>query len=125
MLTVVRDTITQHAAIAAARVHRASRTRSSFEPIIIEITGNDQLATTLSRQATDYARWALFTANHGWQVLHDVLLDALTARPGGRAGTGASGSRSAPMCARACCSRSCRCCSPSPASRRSASSDAR
>ena len=54
----------------------------SFEPISSEITGNDQLATVLSKQATDYARWALFTANHGWQVLHDVLLDALTRKAG-------------------------------------------
>ena len=44
--------------------------------------GNDQLATTLARQATDYCRWALFTANNGWQILHDALLDALTRKAG-------------------------------------------
>ena len=44
--------------------------------------GDDRMATALARQATDYARWALFTANSGWQVLHDCLLDALTRKAG-------------------------------------------
>ena len=125
VLTVVRDTI-RSTLPSLLRVFTGVEDPVSFEPISSEITGNDQLATALSKQATDYARWALFTANHGWQVLHDVLLDALTRKAGwASAGIGASGSKSAPMCARACCSRSSRCCSPSPASRRNASSDAR
>jgi hypothetical protein len=64
------------------RVFTAVEDPVSFEPISAEITGNDQLATLLARQATDYCRWALFTANRGWQILHDVLLDALTRKAG-------------------------------------------
>ena len=59
-----------------------SKIRYSFEPISSEITGNEKLATMLARQATDYARWALFAANQGWSILHDALLDALTRKAG-------------------------------------------
>jgi len=81
VLTVVRDTI-RSTLPSLLRVFTGVEDPVSFEPISSEITGNDQLATMLARQATDYARWALFTANHGWQVLHDVLLDALTRKAG-------------------------------------------
>ena len=81
VLTVVRDTI-RSTLPSLLRVFTGVEDPVSFEPISSEITGNDQLATTLARQATDYARWALMTANHGWQVLHDVLLDALTRKAG-------------------------------------------
>jgi hypothetical protein len=81
VMTVVRDTI-RSTLPSMLRVFTGVEDPVSFEPISSEITGNDALATTLSRQATDYARWALFTANHGWQVLHDCLLDALTRKAG-------------------------------------------
>lgn len=81
VMTVVRDTI-RSTLPSLLRVFTAVEDPVSFEPMSNEITGNDQLATTLSRQATDYCRWALFTCNKGWQVLHDVLLDALTRKAG-------------------------------------------
>ena len=81
VMTVVRDTIRQTLP-SLLRLFTAVEDPVSFEPISSDITGNDQLATTLSRQATDYCRWALFSANKGWQILHDVLLDALTRKAG-------------------------------------------
>ena len=68
VMTVVRDTIRQTLP-SLLRVFTAVDDPVTSEPISSEITGNDQLATTLSRQATDYCRWALFTANPGWMVL--------------------------------------------------------
>jgi hypothetical protein len=81
VMTVVRDTIRQTLP-SLLRVFTAVEDPVSFEPISSEIQGNDQLATSLARQATDYCRWALFVANKGWQVLHDALLDALTRKAG-------------------------------------------
>jgi len=81
VMTVVRDTIRQTLP-SLLRLFTAVEDPVSFEPISSEITGDDQLATMLARQATDYCRWALFTANRGWQVLHDALLDALTRKAG-------------------------------------------
>jgi hypothetical protein len=81
VLTVVRDTIRQTLP-SLLRLFTAVEDPVSFEPISSEISGDDKLATTLARQATDYCRWALFTANKGWQVLHDALLDALTRKAG-------------------------------------------
>ena len=81
VMTVVRDTIRQTLP-SLLRVFTAVEDPISFEPISSEIQGNDQLATSLARQATDYTRWALFTANKGWQILHDALLDALTRKAG-------------------------------------------
>ena len=81
VMTVVRDTI-RATLPSLLRVFTGVEDPVSFTPVSSEITGNEQLATTLSRQATDYARWALFDANPGWQVLHDCLLDALTRKAG-------------------------------------------
>jgi len=83
VLTVVRDTIRQTLP-SLLRLFTAVEDPVSFEPISSEAAagGDDQMATALARQATDYARWALFTANSGWQVLHDCLLDALTRKAG-------------------------------------------
>ena len=81
VMTVVRDTIRQTLP-SLLRVFTAVEDPISFEPISSEIQGDDKLATSLARQATDYCRWALFTANKGWQVLHDALLDALTRKAG-------------------------------------------
>jgi hypothetical protein len=81
VMTVVRDTIRQTLP-SLLRLFTAVEDPCSFEPISSEIQGNDQLATMLSRQATDYCRWALFTANRGWQIIHDALLDGLTRKAG-------------------------------------------
>ena len=81
VMTVVRDTIRQTLP-SMLRIFTAVEDPVSFEPISSEIAGNDQLATTLARQATDYCRWALYTANPGWQIIHDALLDALTRKAG-------------------------------------------
>jgi hypothetical protein len=81
VMTVVRDTI-RATLPSLLRIFTGVEDPVSFEPVSADITGNDQLATALSRQATDYARWALFTANPGWQILHDALLDALTRKAG-------------------------------------------
>lgn len=81
VMTVVRDTVRQTLP-SMLRLFTAVEDPVSFEPASAEITGNDQLATTLARQATDYCRWALFVANKGWQVLHDCLLDALVRKSG-------------------------------------------
>lgn len=81
VMTVVRDTI-RSTLPSLLRVFTGVEDPVHFEPISAEISGNDQLATLLSRQATDYARWALFVANPGWQILHDALLDALVRKAG-------------------------------------------
>lgn len=81
VLTVVRDTI-RSTLPSLLRVFTGVEHPITFEPLSNEMQGDDQLATTLSRQATEYAKWALFTANSGWQILHDCLLDALTRRAG-------------------------------------------
>src|SRR5262249_17288481 len=81
VLTVVRDTI-RSTLPSLLRVFTGVEDPVSFEPIANEILGNDQLAAQMARQATDYARWAIFTANPGWPILHDTLLDALTRKAG-------------------------------------------
>jgi hypothetical protein len=81
VMTVVRDTI-RSTLPSLLRVFTGVEDPVHFEPISSEISGNDKLATMLSRQATDYARWALFVANPGWSILHDALLDALTRKAG-------------------------------------------
>jgi hypothetical protein len=82
-MTVVRDTIRQTLP-SLLRIFTGVEDPVSFQPLSSDHTTaqNDQLATSLARQATDYARWALFTANPGWTVLHDALLDALTRKAG-------------------------------------------
>jgi hypothetical protein len=81
VMTVVRDTIRQTLP-SLLRIFTAVEDPVEFTPVASEIAGDDQLATALSRQATDYCRWALFSANKGWGVLHDALLDALTRKAG-------------------------------------------
>lgn len=81
VLTVVRDTI-RSTLPSLLRIFTGVEDPVHFSPISHEIIGDDKLSTQLSRQATDYARWALFTANNGWSILHDALLDALTRKAG-------------------------------------------
>jgi hypothetical protein len=81
VMTTVRDTI-RATLPSLLRVFTGVEDPVSFEPMSDDITGDDKLATTLARQATDYCRWALFTCNSGWQILHDVLVDALTRKAG-------------------------------------------
>jgi hypothetical protein len=80
-LTIVRDTIRQTLP-SMLRLFTAVADPVSFEPIADDTTPDDKTATLMARQATDYCRWALFTANNGWTVIHDALLDALTRKAG-------------------------------------------
>jgi hypothetical protein len=82
VMTVVRDTI-RSTLPSLLRVFTGVDDPVAFSPISTDNpAGSDAQATALARQATDYCRWALFTANKGWQVLHDALLDALTRKAG-------------------------------------------
>ena len=82
VMTVVRDTI-RSTLPSLLRVFTGVDNPVSFSPISTDNpAGSDAQATALARQATDYCRWALFTANKGWQILHDALLDALTRKAG-------------------------------------------
>ena len=89
VMTVVRDTI-RATLPSLLRLFCAVEDPVSFQPISTDAapptqtnpSGGDQTATALARQATDYARWALFVANPGWTILHDALLDALTRKAG-------------------------------------------
>ena len=81
VMTVVRDTV-RSVLPSMLRVFTGVEDPVLFEPISNEIAGDDRMATVLSRQATDYCRWALMVANDGWQVLHDALLDALVRKAG-------------------------------------------
>ena len=81
MLTTTRDTI-RATLPSLLRVFTAVENPVEFIPAVAD---NEQLGlmhAELARQATQYANWALFTANPGWVVLHDVILDALTRRIG-------------------------------------------
>ena len=82
VMTVVRDTI-RSTLPSLLRVFTGVDDPVSFSPISTDNpAGSDAQATALARQATDYCRWALFTANRGWQIIHDALLDALTRKAG-------------------------------------------
>jgi hypothetical protein len=81
VLTTVRDTI-RATLPSLLRIFTAVENPVEFTPVSSDNPANAAQATALARQATDYARWALFTANKGWQILHDVLLDALTRKAG-------------------------------------------
>ena len=81
VLTTVRDTI-RATLPSLLRMFTAVENPVEFTPAVAE---NEQLGlmhAELARQATQYARWALFTANSGWIVLHDAILDALTRKVG-------------------------------------------
>lgn len=82
VMTVVRDTI-RATMPSLLRIFTGVEDPVSFSPVADASAGtDDQLSTKLSRQATDYARWALFDANPGWTILHDCLLEALTRKAG-------------------------------------------
>ena len=81
VLTTVRDTI-RATLPSLLRMFTAVENPVEFTPAIAD---NEQLGlmhAQLAQQATQYARWALFTANNGWVVLHDAILDALTRKVG-------------------------------------------
>ena len=81
VMTTTRDTI-RATLPSLLRVFTAVENPVEFVPAIAD---NEQLGlmhAELARQATQYANWALFTANAGWMVLHDAILDALTRRVG-------------------------------------------
>jgi hypothetical protein len=79
--TTVRDTI-RATLPSLLRIFTAVSDPCEFMP---EVADDEQLGllhAALARQATGYAKWCLFTANPGWQILHDVMLDALTRKVG-------------------------------------------
>jgi hypothetical protein len=81
VLTTTRDTI-RATLPSLLRIFTAVENPVEFSPAVAD---NEQLGlmhAELARQATQYANWALFTANQGWVVLHDAILDALTRRVG-------------------------------------------
>ena len=81
VMTTTRDTI-RATMPSLLRIFTAVENPVEFTPAVAD---NEQLGlmhAELARQATQYCRWALFTANRGWIVLHDAILDALTRKIG-------------------------------------------
>jgi hypothetical protein len=81
VMTTVRDTV-RATLPSLLRIFTAVENPCEFTP---EVAENEQLGVLhagLARQATTYAKWALFNANPGWQILHDVILDGLTRKVG-------------------------------------------
>jgi hypothetical protein len=81
VLSTVRDTI-RATLPSLLRIFTAVENPVEFAPAVAD---NEQLGLAhaeLARQATQYCSWALFTANPGWIVLHDAILDALTRKIG-------------------------------------------
>ena len=81
VLTTVRDTI-RATLPSLLRVFTAVENPVEFTPAVADDEQVGLMHAELARQATQYASWALFTANQGWVVLHDAILDALTRRAG-------------------------------------------
>jgi hypothetical protein len=81
VLTVVRDTV-RATLPSLLRVFTAVENPVEFIPTVSDNEQLGELHAELARQATSYAHWALFTANRGWIVLHDVILNALTRKVG-------------------------------------------
>ena len=81
VMTTTRDTI-RATLPSMLRVFTAVENPVEFTPSMTDDQQLGVLHASFARQATVYARWALFTANRGWIVLHDAILDALTRRVG-------------------------------------------
>jgi hypothetical protein len=81
VLTTVRDTI-RATMPSLLRLFTGVENPVEFTPAVSDNEQLGELHAELARQATSYAHWALFTANRGWIVLHDAMLDALTRRVG-------------------------------------------
>ena len=81
VLTTVRDTI-RATMPSLLRVFTGVENPVEFIPSVSDNEALGELHAELARQATSYAHWALFTANRGWIVLHDAILNALTRKVG-------------------------------------------
>ena len=81
VMTVVRDTI-RATLPSLLRVFTAVENPCEFVPTVSDNEQLGELHAELARQATAYSNWALFTANKGWIVLHDAILNALTRKVG-------------------------------------------
>jgi hypothetical protein len=81
VLTTVRDTI-RATMPSLLRLFTGVENPVEFTPAVSDNEQLGELHAELARQATSYAHWALFTANRGWIVLHDAMLDALTRKVG-------------------------------------------
>lgn len=81
VLTTVRDTI-RSTMPSVLRLFTGVENPVEFSPAVADNEQLGLLHAELARQATLYARWALFVANDGWTILHDAMLDALTRKVG-------------------------------------------
>lgn len=81
VMTTVRDTV-RSTLPSLLRIFTGVENPVEFTPTVSDNQQLGVLHTEYARQATTYARWALFTANRGWIVLHDAILDALTRKVG-------------------------------------------
>lgn len=81
VLTTVRDTI-RATLPSLLRVFLAVENPVEFTAAIADNEQLGELHAELARQATSYAAWSLFTANQGWLILHDALLNCLTRKVG-------------------------------------------
>ena len=81
VLSTVRDTV-RATLPSLLRIFLGVENPVEFVPLIAENEQLGLLHADLSRKCTQYASWALFTANPGWMILHDILLNGLTRKVG-------------------------------------------
>ena len=81
VLSTVRDTV-RATLPSLLRIFMGVENPVEFVPLIAENEQLGLLHADLGRKCTQYAAWALFTANPGWMILHDILLNGLTRKVG-------------------------------------------
>ena len=81
VLSTVRDTV-RATLPSLLRIFTGIENPCEFVPMIAENEELGLLHADLARKCTQYAHWALFNANNGWQILHDAILNGLTRRIG-------------------------------------------
>jgi hypothetical protein len=81
VLSTVRDTV-RATLPSLLRIFMGVENPVEFVPLIAENEQLGLLHADLGRKCTQYASWALFTANPGWMILHDILLNGLTRKVG-------------------------------------------
>jgi hypothetical protein len=81
VVTSVRDTILATLP-SLLRIFTGVHNPVEFVPEIADDEALGLQHAELARTATQYARWAIYTANPGWVVLHDAIKDALTRKVG-------------------------------------------
>lgn len=81
VLTEVRDTV-RATLPSLLRIMTGVENPVEFAPMVADNEQLGLLHAELARACTQYASWALFVANEGWQILHDAMLNALTRKVG-------------------------------------------